>query len=291
MVQSTQAPASHYYVSQRLRLHYVDWGNPQAPPLVLLHGGRDHCRNWDWLAAQLCKDWHVIAPDLRGHGDSQWSQDGNYSMVAFIYDLAELIEQQHLAPLSLVGHSLGGNICLRFTGIYPDKVRKVVSIEGLGPSPELIAQEAQVGIAERMQKWVAEQHGLAGRVPRRYISIEEAVQRMQDENKHLSVEQARHLTQEGVRQNADGTFSWKFDSHIRSWLPVDMTRAQIEELWSRISCPTLLVYGKDSWASNPQEDGRARHFRNVQVTTVEQAGHWVHHDQLQQFTALLQEFL
>jgi pimeloyl-ACP methyl ester carboxylesterase len=291
MVQSTPAPSSHNYLSQRLRLHYVDWGNPQAPPLLLLHGGRDHCRNWDWIAAQLCKDWHVIAPDLRGHGDSQWSQDGNYSMVAFIYDLAQFVELQQLAPLTLVGHSLGGNICLRFTGIYPDKVHKVVAIEGLGPSPEIIAKEAQIGIAERMHKWITEQHVLATRQPRRYKSFEDALRRMQEENKHLSIEQTQHLTQHGVKQNDDGTYSWKFDGQLRSWPPVDMTRPQIEELWSRISCPALLVYGKDSWASNPQQDGRVRHFRNAQVATVEQAGHWVHHDQPQQFMALLREFL
>ena len=64
-------PTSRHYFSQRLRLHYVDWGNPDAPPLLLVHGGRDHCRNWDWVAVALRKDWHIICPDLRGHGDSK----------------------------------------------------------------------------------------------------------------------------------------------------------------------------------------------------------------------------
>jgi len=63
-------PASHSYFSQRLRLQYADWGNGDKPPLILLHGGKDHCRNWDWTAQELRKDWHIIAPDLRGHGDS-----------------------------------------------------------------------------------------------------------------------------------------------------------------------------------------------------------------------------
>ncbi len=73
-------PTSRHYFSQRMRLHYVDWGNPEAPPLILLHGGRDHCRNWDWVAADLRRDYHVIAPDLRGHGDSAWAASGSYSM-------------------------------------------------------------------------------------------------------------------------------------------------------------------------------------------------------------------
>ena len=113
-------PTSRVYFSQRLRLHYVDWGNPSAPPLLLLHGGRDHCRNWDWVAAALRRDWHVLAPDLRGHGDSQWSPDGNYSTAAYVYDLAQLIHQQELAPVTIVAHSLGGNIAIRYAGVYPD---------------------------------------------------------------------------------------------------------------------------------------------------------------------------
>jgi hypothetical protein len=84
-------PTSQSFISQRLRLNYVDWGNPEAPPLILVHGGRDHCRNWDWVAADLRRDYHVIAPDLRGHGDSAWSTSGDYSMSAFVYDLAQLI--------------------------------------------------------------------------------------------------------------------------------------------------------------------------------------------------------
>src|SRR6266851_2839877 len=182
-------PTSRIYFSQRLRLHYVDWGNPTAPPLLLLHGGRDHCRNWDWTAAALRSDWHVIAPDLRGHGDSQWSPDGNYQMAGYIYDLAQLIHQQRLAPVTIIAHSLGGNIALRYTGIYPEKVKALVSIEGLGPSPKVLAERAGKTIVERMRKWIDLQHALAGRQPRRYATIEDAFRRMQEANKHLSPDQ------------------------------------------------------------------------------------------------------
>src|SRR5471032_2780695 len=119
-------PTSRHFISQRLRMHYVDWGNPDAPPLLLVHGGRDHCRNWDWVAQKLRRDWHIICPDLRGHGDSQWSPDGNYNMSAYVYDLAQLIHQQALAPVTIVSHSLGGNISLRYTGLFPETVRKLV---------------------------------------------------------------------------------------------------------------------------------------------------------------------
>ena len=140
MTDSTPGPTSHTYFSQRLRLHYVDWGNATRPPLLLIHGGRDHCRNWDGTAAALRADWHVIAPDLRGHGDSQWSPDGNYTMAGYIYDLAQLVHQQRLAPVTIVAHSLGGNIALRYAGIYPATVARLVAIEGLGPSARALAE-------------------------------------------------------------------------------------------------------------------------------------------------------
>jgi pimeloyl-ACP methyl ester carboxylesterase len=291
MIPDTSGPTSRIYFSQRLRLHYVDWGNAGAPPLLLLHGGRDHCRSWDWVAAALRRDWHVLAPDLRGHGDSQWSANGDYAMTGYVYDLAQLIHQQELAPATIIAHSLGGMIALRYAGIYPERVRRLVAIEGLGPSPRRQRDRARQPVAERLQHWIAAQRGLAGRLPRRYARLEEAFQRMREANAHLSPEQAWHLTQYGVNQNEDGTYSWKFDNYVRLEPPCDLTSAEIEELWGRITCPTLLVYGQESRVSNPQEDGRVRHFRNARVVTLAGAGHWVHHDRLDAFLELLRGFL
>src|SRR3546814_2196345 len=70
-----RSPNSQTFISQRLRLNYVDWGGRGKPPLVLVHGGRDHARSWDWTAEQLCRDWHVVAMDHRGHGDSDRSEE------------------------------------------------------------------------------------------------------------------------------------------------------------------------------------------------------------------------
>lgn len=291
MSPSEPGPTSHIYFSQRLRLHYVDWGNAGAPPLVLVHGGRDHCRNWDWVAAELRKDWHVIAPDLRGHGDSEWSQDGTYTMAGYVYDLAQLIHQQKLAPVTLIAHSLGGNIAVRYAGLYPENVARLIAIEGLGPSPKVLAERHAAGFPERMRAWIEEQRVLSGRMPRRYATVEDAWKRMQEENRHLSPEQARHLTRHGVNQNEDGSYSWKFDNYVRSFPPYDMPVADVQGLWSRITCPTLLVYGQESQASNPLEDGRARHFKGAEVVTFDGAGHWVHHDRLTGFLALTQRFL
>jgi len=284
-------PTSHSYISQRLRLHYVDWGNPSAPPLLLVHGGRDHCRNWDWVARDLRRDYHVIAPDLRGHGDSAHAPSGDYGMAAFIYDLAQLIHQQHLAPVRIIAHSLGGNIALRYAGVYPDAVSKLVAIEGLGPPPAMEAQRASRNVAERFTTWIDEERALAARQPKRYASIDEALGRMQAENKHLTPQQARYLTVHGVSQNEDGTYSWKFDNYVRSFAPVDLSPSERQELWSRIACPTLLVYGDESWASNPEKDGRIDHFKSARVRSYARAGHWVHHDRLDDFLKDVRAFL
>jgi pimeloyl-ACP methyl ester carboxylesterase len=291
MNEGTPGPTSRTFFSQRLRLHYVDWGNGDKPPLILLHGGRDHCRNWDWVAQELRDRWHVIAPDLRGHGDSQWSPDGNYTMAGYIYDLAQLVHQQRLAPVTIVAHSLGGQISLRFAGIYPEAVAKLVSIEGLGPSPSRLKERGTKTIVDRMDEWIREQRTLSGRLPRRYASIEDAFHRMQEENPHLTAEQARHLTVHGANQNEDGTYSWKFDNYVRAWPPYDMAGRDIQLLWSRITPPTLLLYGEESWAGNPAEDGRARHFPNVKVVGIPRAGHWLHHDRLDEFMRVVREFL
>jgi pimeloyl-ACP methyl ester carboxylesterase len=284
-------PTSHTFISQRLRLNYFDWGNPDAPPLVLVHGGRDHARNWDWVAKRLRDRWHIIAPDLRGHGDSQWSSDGAYTMPGYIYDLAHLLHQLQLAPVTLIGHSLGGNIATRYAGIFPENVNRLVSIEGLGLSPKAMAERLARPFAERMRLWVGAQRGLAHRMPRRYASLENATARMQAANGHLSPEQAGHLTRHGVNQNEDGTYSWKFDPYLHVFPPVDVPTEEVERLWANVACPTLLVYGKQSWASNPLEDGRARHFKKARVVMVENAGHWVHHDQTEFFLKTVQAFL
>jgi pimeloyl-ACP methyl ester carboxylesterase len=284
-------PTSHIFVSQRLRLHYVDWGNPDAPPLLLVHGGRDHSRSWDWVARELRHDWHIIAPDLRGHGDSAWSPDGVYSTAAHVYDLAQLIHQQELAPVTIVAHSLGGAISLRYTGVYPETVRKLVAIEGLSFSRRSTIERRALSTAQRWRRWIEERRAMSGRLPRRYATIEEALTRMREENGYLSESQARHLTIHGVSRNEDGTYSWKFDNYVRSFPPVDLTDAEVHELWGAITCPTLLCYGRDSWAANPEETGDAGHFQNARVAAFDHAGHWLHHDRFDAFMTELRAFL
>jgi pimeloyl-ACP methyl ester carboxylesterase len=273
-------------------LHYVDWGNASAPLLLLIHGGRDHCRSWDWVAERFRGRFHIIAPDLRGHGYSDWSGGGAYSQSAYIQDVAQLVYQKRLAPVAIIGHSLGGSIGLLYAGLFPETVTKIVAIEGLGRAPNLVREYSRVPIEERLQRWIVERREGAGRAPRRFSSMDEATARMRAANARLTEEQGRLLTSHGSLQNEDGTYSWKFDPEIRFGGPaVELSYEDQYRLWSRITCSVLLVRGMESWASDPIVDGRIRHFRDARLINVKGAGHWVHHDQLEEFVEHVRAFL
>lgn len=283
-----EGPTSHFFFSQRLRLHYVDYGGAGKPLLVLVHGGRDHCRNWDRIAPALTAEYHVVAPDLRGHGDSAWAIGSQYGLPDYVLDLAQLLGHFGDPEVTLVGHSLGGSIVLHYAGIYPAKACKVVAIEGLGLPPSQIEEKS---VDDRMQTWITTMRDLAGRHQKTYASLEEASERMREANPHLDPALADHLTVHGTVRQEDGSYTWKFDNYVRAWGPQAYDFKALTRLWGRIACPVLLVRGGESWASNPVEDGRADYFNNARYLEVANAGHWVHHDQTQFFLGELLGFL
>ena len=254
--------------------------------MLMVHGGRDHARNWDPVAKALMEHYSIYALDLRGHGDSDWAIGGQYSMPDFVLDVAALANEIGRDPLTLIGHSLGGAITLQFAGVCPDRVKKIVSIEGLGP--KLLARRPA---HQRMEEWLADMQKLEHRTPRRYPSIEPAIARMEEENPHLTPEMARHLTIHGSRQNEDGSYSWKFDNYVHNHSPYEFNIEDARDIWNQIRCPVLLVRGEESWTEDPEEDGRASAFHDYRSVTIPDAGHWVHHDQLDAFLAAVREFL
>ena len=281
-------PTSHAFFSQRLRLNYVDYGSADKPLMVLVHGNRDHARNWDAVADRLVKDFHVVAPDLRGHGDSAWAVGSTYSMAEYVLDLTQLLGHIGKTPVTLLGHSLGGAVVLHYAGIFPKTVTKLVAIEGLGPPPNVADDDP---VEKRMTTWIEEMQGMASRSPRQYDSLAEAAGRMQVANPHLSKEMAEHLTVHGTMRTENGTYVWKFDNYVRAWGPQKYDYEAVARLWSRIDCPALLVRGSESWASNPEKDGRAQHFKQHSYAEIEGAAHWVHHDRFEEFMAVLGGFL
>ena len=284
--QGAPTPTSHSYFSQRLRLHYLDWGNDDDANLLLVHGIHDHCHSWDWLAQALCRRFHVVAPDLRGHGDSEWTRGSPYSILEYVQDIAQLVRQRGLAPVHVVAHSLGGTIASLFAGAFPEAVARLVLIEGVGlyPRPETTPDE-------RLRQWISANRALSARAPRRYASVEDAYQRMQQTNPHLSPEQARHLTVHGSNQNEDGTHTWKFDNYTRTLRPYDIPNDDVTALWQRIACPVLILNSRHGYPHRIGQDGTLRHFQNATLREIDAAGHWTHHDQLDTTLAAIEEFL
>ncbi|MFU8817567.1 MAG: alpha/beta fold hydrolase [Pseudomonadales bacterium] len=285
---SRRKTTSHSYFSQRLRLHYADWGNADAPHMLLVHGVQDHCHSWDWFADAFADRYHVLAPDLRGHGDSDWVRGSSYHHADYVYDLDQLVRQRGLAPTVVVSHSMGGSLAAMYAGVYPECVAALVIIEGVGLWPGWGGAEQP---DQRMDEWIRTTRQLAARLPRRYASLEEAYGRMQQANAHLSPEQVRHLTIHGSHQNEDGTYSWKFDNYTHAGPAFRIPQEDLLALWQRISCPVLLINGSDGFAHRIGHDGTIEQFREAEMITVPGAGHWAHHDRLDVVVDAVNRFL
>ena len=281
-------PEKRTYSSQRLDLNYVVWGDETKPPLVLIHGTRDHARSWDRTAEALMDRYCVYAPDLRGHGDSQWAIGGDYSIIDYALDIHALGEAIGRAPYTVVGHSLGGGVALQYAGAFPENVARLVTIEGLGGLGW--SAGARRPAHARMREWVESMRRMEQRQLHSYPDIETATERMVAANRHLSPPLARHLTVEGVREAGDG-FTWKFDNFTHAGSPYEFNMEDARDLWNQIRCPILILWGEESWGQRFPGGLDLSSFHNYRSRKIEKAGHWVHHDQFETFIETVNEFL
>jgi pimeloyl-ACP methyl ester carboxylesterase len=279
-------PESRYYLSQRLKMHYAVWGDESKPPLILVHGTRDHARSWDRVAEALIDRYCVYAPDLRGHGDSAWAYGGNYSIIDYALDIHALGEAIGRAPYTVVGHSLGGGVTLQYAGTFPEKVERVITIEGLGG---LHWGRERRPAHIRMRQWIEGMHKLEGRKLHVYPSLDDATRRMVEANSHLTPALARHLTEQGVRE-VSGGYTWKFDNYTHAGSPFEFNMEDARDLWNQIRCPMLIIWGKESWGNRGDQIDLSA-FHDIRSVQVEGAGHWVHHDQFEEFMKHVDGFL
>src|SRR6476661_10556629 len=281
-------PISHFFYSDRLKLQFWDYGQDGKPALVLVHGALDHARNWDWVARALSEHYHVYALDLRWHGNSGWAPGAAYTVGEHVLDLSALLDVINDFPIRLVGHSLGGGIILHYAGLYPDRVQKLVSVEGLGFP---IGHDMHGPASERVRRWIENIRDLEKRRPHSYPSLKAAIVRMQQANPRLSDEVATHLTLHGTNLEPDGSLVWKFDNYSRAFPPYGHNIPDAVEIFSHIHAPTLFFWGEESFLPIPESDPRFEAIRNRRIVTVPTAGHWLHHDALDLFLRESTSFL
>jgi pimeloyl-ACP methyl ester carboxylesterase len=285
-----EEPQARSFQSQGLTLNYWDWGNPGAPLLALVHGSRDHARAWDWTARALRAQYHVVAPDLRGHGDSGWSPDGAYMTPYYVMDFVNLIDNLVADEVTLIGHSFGGAVTMRYAALFPGHVKKLAIVDGMGPAPHVRAKwERDGGPLARTREWIGTRLDAAERPQKLFFSIEEGAQRLRREQKRLSEEQALHLAKHGLRPEGEG-YIWKYDPMMMAFLIEDFA-LETDEVRAAVTAPVLLFWGPESWTTHPDEDGRAAQLRDHRVIKYDEAGHWLHHDRFDDFIAELKAFL
>jgi len=272
-----------------MQLHVHEWGDAGAPRVICVHGVSAHGRRYRRLVEErLAAHFHVLAPDLRGHGDSDWTRGGSYALTEYVYDLAQLIRTLGASQVILVGHSMGGMVSLIFSGSFPEQVSRLVVLDGVTVRPN---SPKPPPAHERIARWIGQLDRLHDRKPRRHATLDDAAAQMVLHNKRLSRNLALHLATHGARQNEDGTFSWKFDPYQRASAPHRLWSDDHVALWSRIACPTLLLNAGESFLAGAKAAGLERYFPNARMETIAGAGHWLQHDKPQEVLGEIRRFL
>lgn len=297
----TPAPTRFYFAGANCALSAIDYGNALQPPMVILHGMRDHAYSMSSLATAFVNRYRVVVPDLRGHGDSD--NPGSYTMTQFVADLRALVLHLGLERPVLVGHSLGGHIVSKYAAIYPREVSSLVLIDGMGPP----RGEQAPSVRMRAETWRNNiDTALQLSSQRRALQdTEEALGRLTANNPKLDPATARLIVDRGTEPHPDGGVRWKWDPAINMvWSTFDHSESEVQ--WGLIECPVLVVTGDESmqyWMrrnlSDPDAEGlheretrrRLRLFRDARHVCIAGAGHMVHYDQPRALNRCIDEFL
>ena len=281
-------------LSTGLRYHFLEWGGDDVTrdhTVILIHGFLDLSWTWEAVAAAgLDRKFHLVAPDLRGHGDSdRVGAGGYYHFMDYLADLADLIDQVGRNKVSLVGHSMGGSVAAYFTGVYPSRIARLALLEGLGPP------DAEWSTwPDRLSAWIAawkRQRDRGG--SKRYATLEEAAARLRTTDPRLTDSLARRLAEVSTVRTDDGRFVYKHDPLHLTPAPYLFMVDGAMSLWQRICCPTLLVDAQQSeFRYSPEEATRRRSaFANARHVELADAGHMMQRHQPELLAMLLDEFL
>jgi pimeloyl-ACP methyl ester carboxylesterase len=275
-----------------LSVHLLEWGE-EDPGLdhtvILVHGFLDH--GWGWartVEAGLAGRFHVIAPDMRGHGDSdRVGAGGYYHFLDYLADLHELVGAVGRRRVSLVGHSMGGGIASYYAGAFPDRIHRLALLEGTGPPEVAMAAPA------RIAAWLAGWRRVRERPGRTYGSIEEAAARLRESDPLLEEGLARELAARGTATGPDGRLRFKHDPLHLTLGPYPFRVDAAAELWRNVRCPVLLVEGGASVFRHAPEERARRHacFADRREALLDGAGHMMQRHRPAELAALLAPFL
>jgi pimeloyl-ACP methyl ester carboxylesterase len=273
------APQHRTIDARGLPLHYLEWGERVGEPIVLIHGFLDMAYSWQafvdcFEATQKQQPW-IVAPDCRGHGDSGWvGPGGYYHFPDYVFDLDCAISALGAPRCTLIGHSMGGTISWLYAGAFPERLAKLVLIEGVGP-PAMNFSDAPL----RMMTWISEVHQRGRNHFRQYTSVAAGARQLQQTNPRLTQAAALDLARAGMKQHDSGKWVWKFDPLHRTAAPQPFYTAQALEFLRRIQCPVLIVEGAESHQRR-RGDKQQRYDAIAQrkQIVVDHAGHMVHQD-------------
>lgn len=273
------------------RLRVWEWGDPAAPAVLCLHGAYDHGRMWDHLAPQIAgAGFHVIAVDIRGHGDSDRLRSGHV-WAASVMDVARLA-RHYGPPVGLIGHSFGGGQALMVAATFLEQVRWVVNIDGLGPPASMFEEERD--LAAVAAAGVASAERVLRRPARVYASREEMAERRGGVNVRLPAEWLAHLVTHGTA-GVEGGFVWKSDPMFSVGFPDDFSLEHLFAEFAAVRCPVLVITGGEhdtrSDLSDADLDARVASIPDVRHHVVDGAGHYVHIERPDEVLRLVSAFI
>jgi pimeloyl-ACP methyl ester carboxylesterase len=290
MYQPKKRPSGLFLDVRDLRYHVRTWGPEGAPPIVLLHGGQDASATFQFMVDCFQREWRIFAPDWRGHGRSDYASQG-YWFQDYIADLDALLEQLFPArPVSLVGHSLGGNAACVYAGLRPQRVSRLVSLDGFGLS-DRTPEEAPA----HLRRWLASWRD-GPRPHRAYTALEDMAARLREANPRLAAGKALYLASElSVRLDYVGLV-WAFDPRHRAPFGTLSRKAEWAACLSEIRAPTLFIGSglpfPPSLGHEPEGlEARVALVRGAAFRRIEGASHNLHHDEPQAVAAMVEGFL
>jgi pimeloyl-ACP methyl ester carboxylesterase len=228
-----EPPRQCFVMLNGLRMRYLEWGDAEAPPILLLHGGGQSAHTWDAFCLAMSGRFRCVALDQRGHGDSEWSDTGEYAIADHARDVAAFVDALELRQPIVVGMSMGGVNAIAYAASHPDRLRGLVCVD-IGP-------EAQFGPVDRLMR------GLGGY--RVFASPEDAAARLSRLGARRDPALLRETLALNLRRQDDGTWTWKYDPRTLVGLTAKQIMDARRPLWGvldRITCPVLVARGADS---------------------------------------------